>query len=74
VNQKNNLTQYQKMNKHLLVGICNGNVGTDSRRLERWHGGWDYGEKNAKGQSILEYMTAQDMALINTYFKKADQL
>jgi exonuclease III len=58
--------------KAIIGGDLNGHVGTDRRGLERWHGGWGYGEKNAEGQRILEFMIAQDMALINTYFKKEE--
>jgi hypothetical protein len=50
----------------------NGHVGTDRRGVERWHAEWGYIEKNAEGQRILELMIAQDMALINTYFKKEE--
>ena len=54
----------------LIGGDLNGHVGQDRSGVERWHGGWSVGERNAEGQRILDFMTAQDMVLLNTFFKK----
>lgn len=60
-------------NEKAIIGAdLNGHVGRDRRGVERWHGGWSVGERNAEGQRILDFMSAQDMTLLNTFFKKEE--
>ena len=56
--------------KAIIGGDLNRHVGRDRSGVERWHGGWSVGERNAEGQRILDFTTAQDMALLNTFFEK----
>ncbi|GJV69187.1 retrovirus-related pol polyprotein LINE-1 [Tanacetum coccineum] len=36
------------------------------------HGGFGYGVRNKEGRSILDFATAYDLAVVNSYFKKRD--
>ena len=58
--------------KVIIGGDLNGHVGKEKHGIERWHGGWSVGERNAEGQRILDFATEQDMALLNTFFKKEE--
>jgi hypothetical protein len=42
--------------KAIIGGVINRHAGRDRRGVERWHGGWGYGERNAEGQRILEFI------------------
>merc|ERR1712030_104824 len=55
-----------------LGGDLNGHVGEQQDGYEGVHGGMGYGIKNAEGESILEFGSAMDMAICNTFFKKAE--
>ena len=56
--------------KAIIGGDFNGHVGSERRGIKRWHGGWSVGEGNPEGQKLLDFVTEQDMALLNTFFKK----
>ena len=61
-----------EINKKVVIGgDRNGHVGRN-RGGERWHGGWSVGQRNPKGQRIIDFLTAQDMALVSTFFKKRE--
>ena len=55
-----------------LGGDLNGHVGEQQDGYEGVHGGMGYGIKNAEGESILEFGSAMDLAICNTFFKKAE--
>ena len=55
-----------------IGGDMNGHVGSDSGGYTA-HGGYGYGTRNLEGNLILEFCTAQDMYLCNTYFKRKEE-
>ena len=55
-----------------IGGDMNGHVGSD-RGGYTAHGGFGYGTRNLEGNLILEFCTAQDMFLSNTFFKRREE-
>ena len=54
-----------------IIGAdLNGHVGSENEVVERVHGGHDIGERNAEGESIVDFAMSFDMAIVNTFFKK----
>ncbi|GJX14903.1 ataxia telangiectasia mutated family protein [Tanacetum coccineum] len=47
-------------------------VGATTERYSGVHGGFGYGVRNEEGRSILDFATAHDLAVVNSYFKKKD--
>ena len=57
----------------LLIGAdLNGHVGEQRRGASKCHGNHGYGIRNDEGERILEFATAHELALANTYFIKKD--
>ena len=56
--------------KTIIGGDLNGHVGEGRRGVERWHGGQSIGQRNFEGQRILDFVMAQDMAMLNTFFEE----
>ncbi|KAH1250173.1 Craniofacial development protein 2 [Glycine max] len=59
--------------KVFLGGDLNGHVGSVARGFEGVHGGFDLGEMNGEGKSILEFSEALDLSIANTWFKKREE-
>ena len=56
----------------LVCGDLNGHVGEKSRGFVGAHGGNGYGVGNADGTRILDFCTAANLSLANTYFVKEE--
>ena len=48
----------------------NGHVGEGRGGVERWHGGRGIGQRNLERQRILDFVMAQDIAMLNTFFDR----
>jgi len=46
----------------------NGHVGYD-----RVHGGYRFGLRNDTGGKVLDFATAYDLAIVNTYVRKSEE-
>ena len=57
----------------LVCGDLNGHVGAGVDGFEGVHGGYGYGTRNVEGEMLLEFADAMDLAVANTWFKKAEQ-
>ena len=57
----------------LVTGDLNGHVGKLQDVYEGFHGGFGYGSRNTEGERILEFCSALDLVLCNTFFKKGDR-
>ena len=57
----------------ILAGDLNGHVGTERDEYERWHGGKTRGRINDEGETIVDFMRASDLALVNTFFTQRDE-
>jgi len=56
--------------KLFIGGDLNGHVGTSRYRFDSVHGGFDFGERNEPGNSILDFALSYDLILANTWFRK----
>ena len=56
--------------KHLIGGDFNGHIGKRGAAYEKVHGGFDYGDRNSVGVSILYFVVAYELTIVNFYFKK----
>ena len=45
-------------------------VGTSRYGFDSVHGGFDFGERNEPGKSILDFALSYDLILANTWFRK----
>ena len=56
--------------RSIVGGDLNGHVGRDKTGFERVHGGRGMGDRNQEGGSILDFGSAFDLAILNTFFTK----
>ena len=56
----------------VVAGDFNGHVGRSVVGYDGIHGGYGYGDKNKEGDRILDFCTALNMFIGNTYFQKKD--
>ena len=56
----------------ICLGDWNGHVGAAAGGYDNVHGGHGYGERNTEGARILEFATANDLLVGNTWFIKRD--
>ena len=57
--------------KLFIGGDLNGHVGSTSA-FEVIHGGFDYGSRNQEGEDVLDFATAFDLMIANTFFRKRE--
>ena len=58
----------------IVGGYLNGHVGSSREAIERIHGGWGVGEKNAEGERLTDFAMAFDVSIVNTFFEKRPNL
>lgn len=56
----------------LICGDLKGHVGVNGHSFGENHRGFGFGNQNSEGTTILEFAAAQNLAIVNTYFKKKD--
>lgn len=49
-----------------------GHVDSDRINYDRVHGGYGFGEKNEAGKRILDFPSAYEIVIVNTYFRKRE--
>ena len=54
----------------IIGGDLNGHVGRNKEGIERIHGGWGIGERNAEGERVIDCAVSFDLAVVNTWFRK----
>ena len=54
----------------MLCGDFNSHVGRDTEGFDRIHGGHGFGSRNTDGVRILDFCTATNLAITNTFFVK----
>ncbi|PKA59552.1 hypothetical protein AXF42_Ash018019 [Apostasia shenzhenica] len=59
--------------KLFIGGDLNGHVGSVVEEFNSIHGGYDFGEINEEGKTILKFSSAYDLVITNTLFKKRDE-
>ena len=58
--------------KLFIGGDLNGHVGSTSAGFEVAHGGFGYGSRNQEGEDVLDFATAFDLMIANTFFRKRE--
>nr|GEY35284.1 retrovirus-related Pol polyprotein LINE-1 [Tanacetum cinerariifolium] len=56
----------------IIGGNLNRNIRVAVDEYTRVHGGFGFGYRNEEGCTILEFATAHDLVVANSYFKKSD--
>ena len=56
----------------VVAGDLNGHVGRDRDGYDGVHGGHGLGVRNEEGINIMDFATAYQMRLMNTYYKKRE--
>ena len=65
----NNIPREQKI---FIGGDFNGHVGVKVDGYHRVHGGSGFGVRNESGRDLLDFASAHDLMVVNTFFKKRD--
>jgi len=55
---------------NVLAGDMNGHVGSNSVGYNGAHGGYGFGDRNADGSRILEFVDGLNLVICNTLFMK----
>ncbi|GJR81000.1 retrovirus-related pol polyprotein LINE-1 [Tanacetum coccineum] len=59
--------------QHLFIGgNLNGHIGTTADGYAGVHGGFGFRARKEEGRAILEFATAHDLVVANSFFKKMD--
>ena len=56
----------------LICGDLNGHIGEKADGFEGFHGGCGIGSRNSEGERILEFATANNLVVTNSFFKKRE--
>jgi hypothetical protein len=57
-----------KDDENIFVGgDLNGHVGRDADGYDGVHGGYGYGKRNTEGEMMLEFATAMELIVCNTF-------
>ena len=57
----------------IVIGDFNRHVWSSMDECEGLHGGFGWGERNGKGENLLEFADSCGMIVSNTYFQKDDE-
>nr|GEY37915.1 hypothetical protein [Tanacetum cinerariifolium] len=58
--------------RQIIGGDLNGHIGAAADGYAGVHGGFGYGARNEEGRTILEFATAHDLVVANSFFKESD--
>ena len=58
--------------KLFINSNLSGHVGTCCYGFDSVHEGFDFGERNEPGNSILDFALSYDLILANTWFRKRE--
>ncbi|KAE8661535.1 hypothetical protein F3Y22_tig00113725pilonHSYRG00880 [Hibiscus syriacus] len=53
-----------------IGGDFNSHIGSEIDGYDSVHGGFSFGSRNEEGRTLLEFATAHDMAVTNSFFNK----
>nr|XP_043633312.1 craniofacial development protein 2-like [Erigeron canadensis] len=56
----------------VLGGDLHGHIGVESDGYASVHGGLGFGVRNDEGRTILDFATAHDLVIVNSFFRKRD--
>jgi len=55
-----------------IGGDFNRHIGVDSSEYDSAHGGFGFGERNNGGVSVLDFVVAYELSVVNFFFKKKE--
>ncbi len=58
--------------KIFIGGDFNGHVGEGADGYQGIHGGYGFGTRNDSGTDLLDFASAHDLMVVNTFFRKRD--
>ena len=58
--------------KLFIGGDFNGHIDIDSDGYDSAHGGFGFGERNNGGVSVLDFVVAYELSVVNFFFKKKE--
>jgi len=64
------LKELPRKDVKLIIGDWNAKVGTDNDGYEAVMGRYGYGQRNARGERLLEFALHQEMVICNTRYQK----
>ena len=67
------ISEIKGTEKLIVGGDLNGHVGRENIGFSTVHGGWGYGSRAQKSETILEEAVAHGLVVLNTIFKKKDE-
>nr|GEV85861.1 retrovirus-related Pol polyprotein LINE-1 [Tanacetum cinerariifolium] len=56
----------------IIRGDLNGHIGAAANGYAGVHGGFGFGDRNEEGRTILEFATAHEMVVANSFFRKSE--
>ncbi|GJV90503.1 craniofacial development protein 2-like protein, partial [Tanacetum coccineum] len=56
----------------IIGGDLNGHIGSAADEYTGVHEGYGFGSRNEEGRAILDFATAHDLVVANSFFKKSD--
>ncbi|XP_070016987.1 uncharacterized protein [Nicotiana sylvestris] len=59
--------------KLFIGGDFNGHIGASARGYDDVHGGYDFGDRNEGGNSLLEFDRTFDLVIANSSFPKREE-
>ncbi|XP_019255079.1 PREDICTED: craniofacial development protein 2-like [Nicotiana attenuata] len=59
--------------KLFIGGDFNGHIGASARGYDGVHGGLDFGDRNERGNSLLDFTRAFDLVIANSSFPKREE-
>ena len=64
------LSEMSVQERLIMGGDLNGHVGSNREGIDRVHGGWGIGERNAEGERVIDCAVSFDLAVVNTWYRK----
>ncbi|GKC39879.1 aminopeptidase M1 [Tanacetum coccineum] len=56
----------------IIGGDLKGHIGAAADGYAEVHGGFGFGDRNEEGCTILEFATAHELVVVNSFFKRSD--
>ncbi|XP_019246266.1 PREDICTED: craniofacial development protein 2-like [Nicotiana attenuata] len=61
------------MEKLFIGGYFNGHIGSSAGDYGEVHGGFDFGDRNGGGTSLLDFTRAFELVIVNSMFPKREE-
>lgn len=58
----------------LIIGDFNAKIGSRKTTEQRTMGSWGYGDRNSRGETLVQFCIGNEMSIANTFFRKRDKM